>query len=108
MNPLGSLLRNTHNLLLFLSYIAITLWFILLVLIIPSFKIMETVYREPHDTRMQTLALRRLEHMKRMGNYSEGFFVWVEGLLEGVGWGFRLWRSESVDGGINRGDEYLR
>lgn len=80
--PLGILLRNTHALLLFLSYTAITLWFILMVLIIPFFKIMETVCRESHDTRMQTLALRRLEHMKRMGNYSEGFFVWMEGWLE--------------------------
>jgi hypothetical protein len=85
--PLGVLLRNTHTLLIFLSYMAVTFWFILIVLIIPFFKIMETVYREPHDTRMQTLALRRLEHMKRMGNYSEGFFVWMEGLLERGGTG---------------------
>lgn len=83
--PLGLLLRNTHTLLIFLSYIAVTLWFILIVLIIPFFKTMETVHRVPHDTRMQTLALQRLQHMKRMGNYSEGFFVWMEGLLEGRG-----------------------
>jgi hypothetical protein len=77
-----TLLRNTHTLLTFPSYVAITLWFILIVLIIPFFKVMEVVHRKPHDTRMQALALRRLEHMKRVGNYSEGFFVWMEGLLE--------------------------
>lgn len=69
--------RNTQHLLTFLSHIAVTLWFILIVLIIPLFKVLEWVNREPHDTRTQQLALQRLDHMKRVGNYSEEFFAWM-------------------------------
>jgi hypothetical protein len=81
---MSCLWRNTNSLFIFLTYTALILWFILLVFIIPFFKALEWLNREPHDTRMYQLALRRLDHMRRMGNYSEEFFVWMEGSLARV------------------------
>lgn len=73
-----STLRQTQTLLTFLTYLAVTAWFILIVFILPLVKVLEWVNREPHDTRMQQLALRRLDHMKRVGNYSDEFFAWMD------------------------------
>lgn len=81
MSTMSTLFQNTHRLFRFLSYTAITFWFILIVFIIPLFQVLDWVYREPHDTRMHQLALRRLDHMRRVGNYSEEVLGWMDDVL---------------------------